>query len=58
MQLRAHMKIHSSEKLFECNECNHATTTAISLKNHIKTHVGENRTNATNVTLHLSLLPL
>ena len=39
--LRAHLKIHSGEKLNKCNQCDYASSQAGNLRTHLKTHSGE-----------------
>ena len=39
--LRTHLKTHSGEKSNKCNQCDFASSHALSLKGHLKTHSGE-----------------
>ena len=36
--LRAHMKIHSGKKSFECNQCDYASVEKGNLRQHMKSH--------------------
>ena len=39
--LRAHLKRHSGEKSYKCNQCDFASSQASNLRRHLKTHSGE-----------------
>ena len=52
--LGRHLKIHSGEKSYKCNQCDYASVEASDLKSHLKKHpLEKNRINATNVTMPL-----
>ena len=39
--LKRHLKTHSGEKSFKCNQCDFASVQAGDLRRHLKTHSGE-----------------